>query len=295
MSGGRTPSPPPGPRADRNARVLGLEGVARLRAAHVVVLGLGGVGSFTAEALARAGVGRLTLVDGERVDETNANRQLHALDGEFGRWKAEVVAERLRRAAPDAVIEAACVPYGPETADRLVPAGVSYVVDAIDTVVAKLHVVARCLDLGIPVVTSLGAARRVDPTAVQVTDLSETHTDQLAKDVRKYLRRRHAISATAPLGVKAVWSVEEPRETLSLPGDEGGIPGTRARPAGERRRDPKCYGSVAFVTGTFGLVAAGVVVQDLAGVAPRTPRVLSDAEQARRRKRAISRGTRRDG
>jgi tRNA threonylcarbamoyladenosine dehydratase len=285
----------PGPRLDRNARLIGLAGVERLAAAHVVVLGLGGVGSFTAEALVRAGVGRLTLVDGERIDETNANRQLHALDGEFGRFKAEVVAERLRRVAPSATLEVACVPYGPETADRLVPAGTAYVVDAMDTVVAKLHVIARCLDLGVPVVTSLGAARRLDPTAVQVTDLSETHTDQLAKDVRKYLRRRHAISASDALGVKAVWSVEEPRESVSLPGDEDGIPGTRPRPAGERRREPRCHGSIAFVTGTFGLVAAGVVVQDLAGAAPRTPRVLADAERARRRKRAIPTRKRRDG
>jgi tRNA A37 threonylcarbamoyladenosine dehydratase len=284
----------PSPRADRNARVLGLEAVERLSAAHVVVLGLGGVGSFAAEALARAGVGRLTLVDGERVEETNANRQLHALDGCFGRFKAEAVAERLVRVAPSARIDPVCVPYGPETAGGLVPAGVSYVVDAMDTVVAKLHVIARCLYLAVPIVTALGAARRVDPTAVQVTDLSETHTDQLAKDVRKYLRRRHAISATAPLGVKAVWSVEEPRETLLMPGDESGVPGTRPRPEGQRRRDPKCYGSVAFVTGVFGLVAAGVVVQDLTGVVPRTPRVLADSEQARRRKRAIPRGTRRD-
>ncbi len=283
------------PRLDRNARLLGLDAVDRLAAAHVVVLGLGGVGSFTAEALARAGVGRLTLVDGERVDETNANRQLHALDGEFGRHKAEVLAERLRLVAPSADIAPVCAPYGEETAASLVGPGVSYVVDAMDTVVAKLHVIARCLDLGVPVVTSLGAARRIDPTAIQVTDLSETHTDQLAKDVRKYLRRRHGISATAPLGVLAVWSLEEPRETRSLPGDEEGIPGTRPRPEGERRRDPKCYGSVAFVTGAFGLAAAAAVVQGLTGERPRTRRILDDAERARRRKRAISRATRRDG
>ena len=136
----------------------------RLARAHVVVLGLGGVGSFAAEALARAGVGRLTLVDGERVDETNANRQLHALDGEFGRFKAEALAERLRRIAPAAPVRARVRPLR----RRRPPSGscqpgTSYVVDAMDTVVAKLHVIARCLDLGIPVVTALGAARRHRP------------------------------------------------------------------------------------------------------------------------------------
>jgi tRNA A37 threonylcarbamoyladenosine dehydratase len=259
----------------------------RLAAAHVVVLGLGGVGSFTAEALARAGVGHLTLVDGERVDETNANRQLHALDGEFGRFKAEVVAERLRRAAPGAHIEAACAPYSSANAEQLIERTASFVVDAMDTVVAKLHAIARCLDLGVPVVTVLGAARRLDPTAVQITDLSESHTDQLAKDVRKYLRRRHGISATATLGVLAVWSTEEPRPSLSLPGDEGGIPGTR--PPAEGRRGPKCFGSVAFVTGTFGLAAAGAVVQGLSGVFPLSQKAVGEKERSRRRKRPAGR------
>jgi len=271
------------PRLDRNARLLGLEAMERLSAAHVVVLGLGGVGSFTAEALARVGVGHLTLVDGERVDATNANRQLHALDGEFGRFKAEALAERLRRAAPGARIEAACEPYGPASAGRLVVPGVSYVVDAMDTVVAKLHAIARAIELGVPLVTVLGAARRLDPTAVQVTDLCESHTDQLAKDVRKYLRRRHGISGSAPLGVLAVWSGEEPRPSIPLPGDEGGIPG--ARPAEEGRREPKCFGSVAFVTGAFGLAAAGAVVQALTGVRPLTRRPVPEAERSRRRKR----------
>jgi tRNA A37 threonylcarbamoyladenosine dehydratase len=258
----------------------------RLAEAHVVVLGLGGVGSFAAEALARAGVGRLTLVDGERIEETNVNRQLHALDGELGRFKADALADRLRRAAPGARIEPVRELYGEGNAERLVPAGTSFVVDAMDTVVAKLHVVARCLDAGIPIVTALGAARRVDPTAVQVTDLCESHTDQLAKDVRKYLRRRFGISATAPTGVLAVWSVEEPRPSITLPGDEEGIPGARRREEGERRREPKCFGSLAAVTGVFGLAAAGAVIQRVTGIEPRSHRVLSEAEGKRRRKRA---------
>lgn len=272
------------PRLDRNARLLGEEALERLAAAHVVVLGIGGVGSFTAEALARAGIGRLTLVDGERIEETNANRQLHALDGAFGRSKAEEMAVRLRLVNPAARVEAASERYDAESAERLVPAGVSWVVDAMDTVVAKLHVIRRCLDLGIPCVTALGAARRLDPTAVQVTDLSESHTDQLAKDVRKYLRRRYGIASNAPTGVRAVWSVEQPRRSVPLPGDEHGIPGARPVPEGQRRREPKAFGSLCFVTGAFGLAAAGAVVHGLTGVLPRTHRIPSEKETARRRK-----------
>jgi tRNA A37 threonylcarbamoyladenosine dehydratase len=270
------------PRLDRTARLLGQEAMARLAEAHVVVLGIGGVGTFTAEALVRAGVGRVTLVDGERIEETNANRQLHALDGAFGHLKVEEMAERLRRVAPGARVEAIPLRYAEDTAERLVPPGLSFVVDAMDTVVAKLHVIQRCLDLGIPIVTALGAARRLDPTAIQVTDLCETHTDQLAKDVRKYLRRRHGIAATEPTGVVAVWSVEEPRPTLSLPGDEHGVPGARRREPG--RREPKVFGSAAFVTGVVGLAAAGAVVHRLTGIHPRTHRVLSPKEEKRRRK-----------
>jgi tRNA A37 threonylcarbamoyladenosine dehydratase len=275
------------PRLDRNARLLGVEAQERLARAHVVVLGLGGVGSFTAEALARAGVGRLTLVDGERVDETNLNRQLHALDGEVGRWKAEVLAERLRRISRGVVTPEA-VRYDEASAARLVPAGgVDFVVDAMDTVVAKLHVIDRCLTLRIPLVTSLGAARRVDPTAVQVTDLCDSHTDQLAKDVRKYLRKRFGISASAPTGVLAVWSMEPSRRSHSLPGDEAGVPGTRPRQEGPRRREAKCHGSIAFVTGAFGLAAAGAVVQRLTGILPATPPLVDERELRRRRKRAL--------
>jgi tRNA A37 threonylcarbamoyladenosine dehydratase len=280
--------PPVSPRLDRTARLLGLDAVERLAAAHVVVLGIGGVGTFTAEALARAGVGRLTLVDGERIEETNANRQLHALDGAFGRLKAEEMAARLARVHPGARVEAVPERYDDASASRIVTPDVSFVVDAMDTVVAKLHVITRCRELGVPLVTVLGAARRLDPTAIQVTDLCESHTDQLAKDVRKYLRRRHGIAATEPTGVLAVWSVEAPRPTLALPGDDAGIPGARRREPAERRRDPKVYGSAAFVTGAFGLAAAAAVVQRLTGLSPDTPRVLSEKEEARRRKRTRS-------
>jgi tRNA threonylcarbamoyladenosine dehydratase len=274
------------PRFDRNARLLGTAAVERLARAHVVVLGLGGVGSYAAEALARAGVGHLTLVDGERIDVSNVNRQLHALDGELGRLKVEVMVERLGRIAPAARLEPHGLRYEAASAERLVPeAGVDFVVDAMDTVVAKLHVIDRCRRLGIRIVTALGAARRLDPTAVELTDLCESHTDQLAKDVRKYLRKRFGISATEPTGVLAVWSVEAPRPTLELPGDASGVPGMAARPPGERRREARCFGSLMAVTATFGLVAAGAVVQGLTGLRPKTPQRLDEKEAKRRRKR----------
>jgi len=277
---------PIAPELDRTARLLGLEAMGQLARAHVVILGIGGVGTFAAEALARAGVGRLTLVDGEKIEATNSNRQLHALRGVHGENKAEVMAARLRLVHPDVRVDAVPEFYGEENADRLVPDGVSAVIDAMDTVVAKLHVIVRCRERGVFLVTALGAARRLDPTAIQVTDLCESHTDQLAKDVRKYLRRRHGVPATEPTGVRAVWSVEEPRPTLALPGDEDGIPGVRARPEGARRREPRLYGSAVFVTGAFGLAAAGAVVERLTGISPRTHKVLSEAERSRRRKPA---------
>src|SRR5512139_2368684 len=133
----------PSLRHDRTARLLGPEAMERLAAAHVVVLGIGGVGSFAAEALVRAGVGRVTIVDGERVDETNANRQLHALEGAFGALKVEEMAARLARVSPAVRVDAIAEFYSEESAERIVPPGVSFVVDAMDTVVAKLHVIQR--------------------------------------------------------------------------------------------------------------------------------------------------------
>src|SRR5512138_2465141 len=153
------------PELDRTARLLGLEAMERLARAHVVVLGIGGVGTFAAEALARAGVGRLTLVDGERIDATNANRQLHALRDAHGSNKAEAMAARLRLVSAAIQVDAVPEFYGAASAERLVPAGVSAVIDAMDTVVAKLHVIARCREHGIFLVTALGAACRLDATA----------------------------------------------------------------------------------------------------------------------------------
>lgn len=265
----------PPPRFDRIARLLGETAMERLARAHVAVFGVGGVGSFAAEALARSGVGRLTLVDGERVCETNVNRQLHALDGAVGRFKVEAMAERLARIAPAARIEPRPEFYEEESSERLLAPDLDFVVDAIDTVTCKLHLLASCVARGLPVVSAMGAARRLDPTRVRVSELCDSHTDQFAKDVRKYLRRRHGLASDAPNGILAVWSAEPARDNRALTGDEeAGIPGVKPRTAEElaaKRRPAKSHGSAAFVTGAFGLAAASAVVQHLSDERPLPP------------------------
>lgn len=253
---------------DRNARLLGVQAMERLARARVVVVGLGGVGSWAAEALARSGVGHLTLVDFDRICATNVNRQLHAMKGTIGKLKAQVVAERLRLINPEATVDAVSEFYSAESAERLVPSqGVRYVVDGIDNVKAKLHLLARCVHLEIPVVACMGAAGRLDPTAVRVSDLAETHTDQFAKDVRKYLRVKHGIDCARPTGIAAVWSVERCKDPIALPWDEGGPAclcprGDNGLHTCDHRN--QINGTAGFVTSVFGLVAASVVVRAIA-------------------------------
>lgn len=266
----------PDRRLDRTARLLGEEGVTRLRAAKVVVIGLGGVGSFAVEALARSGVGHLVLCDPDRVCVTNLNRQLPALESTIGRPKAEVMAARARDIDPGAIVEASVIPYGPDTAEALVGNDVTHVVDCLDIIKVKLHLLARCATLGIPVVSSMGAGGRLDPTRVRVVDLSETYNDLFAKDVRKLLRKRYGIRCDRDMGIPAVFSPEKAREALPLdPALEGPFPCVChpeevGRTCGTRRL---VLGTASFVTGTLGLVAASVAIRRIAtGTAtPPTP------------------------
>jgi tRNA A37 threonylcarbamoyladenosine dehydratase len=254
-------------RFERVTRLLGPEAAARLWDAHVVVVGLGGVGSFAAEALARSGVGRLTLVDRDPVAVTNVNRQLHALEGALGRPKAEVMAERLAAVSPGARIEPRAERYCAQSAARLVPPGVSYVVDAIDHITSKLHLLARCVQERLPVVTALGAAGRTDPTAVRVDDLGATAGDPFARVVRKYLSKRHGIRPCEGVGITAVWSTEPlhlPRTAATARDVAPDHPALDPLPGKTHARTPVCLGSAVFVTGVFGLMAASVVVRAIA-------------------------------
>ena len=255
-------------RFDRAARLFTEPGLHRLMAARVVIIGVGGVGSFAAEALARSGVGQLTLVDFDKVCITNTNRQLHAMQGTIGKQKVAVMAERLAKVHPTGSIQALPVFYNQETSHDILEQGADFVIDAIDNVTAKAHLLASCLQRKIPVVSSMGAAARMDPTQIKVCDLSETTVDPFARAVRQMLRKQHGLSIEKgrPLGIEAVFSTEPPRAPAELSYDQGGFrcvcPGGKNGMHDCERRS-RIDGTAAFVTGAFGLAAASVVVQRL--------------------------------
>ncbi|MBL8601905.1 MAG: tRNA threonylcarbamoyladenosine dehydratase [Myxococcales bacterium] len=258
-------------RFDRAARLLGEDAMARLARARVMIVGLGGVGSFAAEALARTAVGHLTLVDFDLVCVTNTNRQLHAMRGNIGKPKVEVLAERLRLIHPTGTIEPRVEFYNPESSDALFDATPDYVIDAIDNLSAKAHLVDRCRRAGVAIVSSMGAAARIDPTRVKVDDLARTHHDPFAHHFREILRQKYGwrFRPSQPTGVAAVFSDEAPIVPTELaydhdhgfqcvcPQSDNGLHTCEKR--------ARIDGSAAWVTGAFGLTAASVVVRELRG------------------------------
>ena len=247
-------------------RLYGAEGLRRLRAAHVLVVGIGGVGSWVAEALARTGVGTLTLVDLDEVCVSNTNRQVPALDGQFGRPKVEAMGERVRAIAPECRVRAAAEFFTGDSAARLLGLGgdaserPAVVVDAIDNVANKVLLVAGCHGAGIPLVVCGGAGGRRDPTAVRVEDLARVTHDRLLGEVRKRLRREHGFPrGEKKFGVECVCSAETP----VFPQRDGTVCATKpAMEPGEGLR-LNCdwgFGSAAFVTGAFGFAAAARAV-----------------------------------
>ena len=258
-------------RFDRAARLLGEEGLRRLGRARVVIFGMGGVGSFAAEALARSGVGTLVLVDFDDVCVTNTNRQLHAMRGTIGRPKVEIMAERLARISPLARIEPVRRFYQAEDGADLLEGPIDHVIDAIDSLKAKAHLLHGAIARGLPTVSSMGAAGRLDPTRVRTADLSRTEHCPLARDVRRLLRVNHGLEVrrSKPLGVTAVYS-DEPAaapERLSYDEEDGFrcVCPNRDNGVYTCDRRTRIDGSAAFVTGTFGLVAASVAVRAIAG------------------------------
>ena len=229
----------------RTAMLLGEGAVERLWNCHVAVFGLGGVGSWTVEALARSGVGALTLIDQDEVSLTNLNRQLGALHSTLGRPKAEVLAERVRDISPQCRVIPLAARYEAETREDFFRTRYDYIVDAIDLVSCKLDLIQTALERGIPILSALGTGNKLDPTQFRIGDIAKTEGCPLARVVRKELRAR---------GIRhhrVLWSPEPP----VTPGESGEAP-----PPG-RRSIP---GSVAWVPACAGLMLAGDVVQALA-------------------------------
>jgi tRNA A37 threonylcarbamoyladenosine dehydratase len=258
-------------RFDRSARLFGEPGMEALSRAHVTVFGLGGVGSYAAEGLARSGVGHLTLVDFDAVCATNVNRQLHAMKGTIGKSKAELMAERCRLINPEAQVEGVPLFYNAETSDQLLPKSdqPDVVVDAVDNMKAKLHLLATCVERRVPVISSMGAAGRLDPTQVRLADLSETYNDPFAKDVRKLLRLKYGLDTSKPCGIRVVFSPERRLnpEPLSYDQDTGFLCICPGKDNDFHTCDHRTRidGTAGFVTSVFGMVAASAVVRGIIG------------------------------
>lgn len=238
----------------RTRMLIGDSALERLQAAKIAVFGIGGVGGFCVEALARAGVGTLHLYDDDTVSESNLNRQIVALRSTIGQPKAEVMSRRVLDINPDCKVRAIPMFYLPENADQVDLSQYDYVIDCIDTVAAKLELVSRCTTLQVPIISAMGTGNKLDPTAFVVTDISKTEGCPLARVMRKELRKRGIQH------LKVVFSKEEPLSP-SQPIEAEAPAGSGSRPGSTARRATP--GSISFVPGAAGLVLASTVLRDL--------------------------------
>lgn len=246
-------------RFSRNELLIGVDGQRLLGNASVVVIGLGGVGSYAAEGLCRAGIGRMTIVDFDDVCLTNINRQLHACEDTVGKPKVQVMAERLQRINPGCAVVPFREFYSAESSDLLLSGAIDYVVDAIDHFTSKAHLIKSCLDRSLPIVSSMGAANKLDPSKIQVADISATRVCRMARSLRKLLKAQGVST-----GVKVAFSTEEfrPLSGGSVCKD-GCICSNRESQQFSCEHRRVVLGSISYIPALFGLTMAGVVVNDL--------------------------------
>lgn len=242
----------------RTQLLIGQDGIEILKNSRVAVFGIGGVGGYTVEALARSGVGALDLIDDDKVCLTNINRQIIATRKTIGKYKVDVAEERIHDINPDCVVRTYKTFYMPDTADQFDFSAYDYVVDAIDTVTGKLELIEQAQKAGTPIISSMGAGNKMDPTAFEVTDLYKTSVCPLAKVMRRECKKRGIKK------LKVVYSKEEPirpLEDMSISCRTHCVcpPGT-VRKCTERRDIP---GSNAFVPSVVGLIIGGEVIKDL--------------------------------
>ena len=229
---------------ERFELLLGTEALEKLKNSHVAVFGVGGVGGYAVEALARSGVGRLDLIDSDTVSLTNLNRQIIALHSTLGQYKTDVAAARVRDINPECEVTVHRMFYLPETAEQFDFTEYDYIVDAIDTVSGKLELALRAQEAGTPIISSMGTGNKLDPTAFEVADISKTSVCPLARVMRLECRKRGIKK------LKVVYSKEQARKPLSAPSESDGT----------RRSIPA---STAFVPSVAGLIIAGEVIKDL--------------------------------
>ena len=242
----------------RTRMLIGEQAMERLSNSTVAVFGIGGVGGHTVEALIRSGVGRIAIIDDDKICLTNLNRQIIATRDTVGRNKVDVMAERIKSINPKAEVEAHQTFYGPDVAEQFDFSNYDYIVDAVDTVTAKLDLVKQANAANVPIISSMGAANKMDPTAFEVTDIYKTQNDALARVMRRELRK---------LGIeklKVVYSNETARKPIENAADDCNknciCPADVQRTCAKRRQIPA---SNAFVPGTAGLILAGCVITDL--------------------------------
>ncbi|MDO4496099.1 MAG: tRNA threonylcarbamoyladenosine dehydratase [Clostridiaceae bacterium] len=232
----------------RTELLFGKEAMEKLAASRVAVFGVGGVGGYAVEALARSGVGSLYLIDDDKVCLTNINRQIYATRKTVGKYKVDVAAERIADINPDAVVKTYKTFFMPETADSFDFSQFDYVIDAIDTVTGKIELVMRAQAAGTPIISSMGAGNKLDPTAFEVADIYKTSVCPLARVMRTELKRRGIKK------LKVVYSKEKPLTPIESEEQSGET---------SRRQVP---GSTAFVPSTVGLIIAGEVIKDITGI-----------------------------
>lgn len=225
----------------RTALIIGENGIEKLKNTHILAIGVGGVGSFCVESLVRAGVGKITIVDYAEVEITDFNRQLPGLISNLGKDKVEVVKERLLDINKDLDIKAIKATFNKDNSKEILSTNYDYVVDAIDMVSSKIHLIEECIKRDIPIISSMGMGNKVDPTKIEVSDISKTHTCPLAKVVRKELRDRNIEH------LKVVFSTEHPVEVKEKVSN-----GHRILP-----------GSMSFMSSSGGLVMASHVIREL--------------------------------
>lgn len=244
------------------ARLYGKAGLERIRAAHVCVIGLGGVGSWVVEALARTGIGALTLVDMDEVCLSNVNRQIHAMDGTVGRSKAAVLAERVAQIAPECAVTVEEVFFTESTAERLLEPHFDYIVDAIDATKHKCQLIAEARKRGLRLITCGGAGGCIDPSRVRICDLALTINDPLLLQVRKRLRNQYGFPKfkRQKFKIDCVYSDELP----VFPQSDGSVSCERESGADYRLNCDSGFGSATFLTGTVGFFLAAEVVKRIA-------------------------------